>query len=183
VTDDPNSVADAPTPEDVLHRNRRKITRDMLIRLDAAGWEVNPADTADRLAADLAHMTAKAANARSDADALAARLALWQSNTEGAIADAGDLPGDLTAWSAIRMLTAERDDLAARLAVAEAAHLATYETVSRRADAAEARLAALTDAIGDLSGGWTVREGEMILDRIADAAAVQPFDPKDPTDG
>ena len=66
-------------------------------------------------------------------------------------------------------LTAERDDLAARLAVAEAAHLATYETVSRRADAAESRLAALLDAIGDLSGGWTVREGEMILDRIADA--------------
>jgi hypothetical protein len=43
------------------------------------------------------------------------RLALWQSNTEGAIADAGDLPGDLTAWSAIRRLTAQRDDLAARL--------------------------------------------------------------------
>jgi hypothetical protein len=43
------------------------------------------------------------------------RLALWQSNTDGAIADAGDLPGDLTAWSAIRRLTAQRDDLAARL--------------------------------------------------------------------
>jgi hypothetical protein len=43
------------------------------------------------------------------------RLALWQSNTAGAIADAGDLPGDLTAWSAIRRLTAQRDDLAARL--------------------------------------------------------------------
>jgi hypothetical protein len=38
------------------------------------------------------------------------------------------------------------------------------------------RLAALLDAIGDLSSGWTVREGEMILDRIA--AAVQPPDPK-----
>jgi hypothetical protein len=43
------------------------------------------------------------------------RLALWQSNTEDAIADAGDLPGDLTAWSAISRLTAQRDDLAARL--------------------------------------------------------------------
>jgi hypothetical protein len=83
---DPNSVADAPTPEDVLHKNRRKIARDMLIRLDAAGWEVNPAGTASM-------------------------AALWQSNTEGAIADAGDLPGDLTAWSAIRRLTAERDEL------------------------------------------------------------------------
>lgn len=28
---------------------------------------------------------------------------------------------------------------------------------------------ALLDAIGDLTRGWTVREGEMILDRIADA--------------
>jgi hypothetical protein len=148
----------------------------------------DPNSIADRLAADLAHMTAKAANARSDADALAARLALWQSNTEGAIADAGDLPGDLTAWSAIRRLTAERDDLAARLAVAEAAHLATYETVSRRADAAESRLAALTDAIGDprLVRSMSVTlpakswhpTGPWML-RIADAAAaVQPPDPK-----
>ena len=133
----------------------------------------DPNSVADRLAADLAHMTAKAANARSDADALAARLALWQSNTAGAIADAGDLPGDLTAWSAIRRLTAERDDLAARLAVAEAAHLATYETVSRRADAAEARLSALTDAIDALDIPRTLK-----IRLAALAAAVQPPDPK-----
>ena len=69
-----------------------------------------------------------------------------------------------------------------RLAVAEAAHLATYETVSRRADAAEARLAALLDAIGDpdeladlttLHPAWAHVE---LLRRIA--AAVQPPDPK-----
>jgi hypothetical protein len=67
-----------------------------------------------------------------------------------------------------------------RLAVAEAAHLATYETVSRRADAAEARLAALLDAIGDpdeladlttLHPAWAHVE---LLRRIA--AAVQPPD-------
>jgi hypothetical protein len=51
VTDDPNSVADAPTPEDVLHRNRRKIARNILNALTAAGYEVVPAGTADRLAA------------------------------------------------------------------------------------------------------------------------------------
>jgi hypothetical protein len=165
---DPNSVADAPTPEDVLHKNRRKIARDMLIRLDAAGWEVNPAGTASM-------------------------AALWQSNTEGAIADAGDLPGDLTAWSAIRRLTAQRDDLAARLAVAEAAHLATYETVSRRADAAEARLSALTDAIEAMFGVVDSEYQPTIflrpvptsqMERVPDAvtavlaAAVQPPDPK-----
>jgi hypothetical protein len=133
VTDDPNSVADALDEAEAT-----EATGIIFAALTAAGYEVVPAGTADRLAADLAHMTAKAANARSDADALADRLA-----------------------------------------AAEAAHLATYETVSRRADAAEARLSALTDAIGDLSGGWTVREGEMILDRIA--AAVQPPDPNQPT--
>ena len=84
-----------------------------------------------------------------------------------------------------RFLLAQRDDLAARLAVAEAAHLATYETVSRRADAAEARLAALLDAIGDpdeladlttLHPAWAHVE---LLRRIA--AAVQPPDPNQPT--
>jgi hypothetical protein len=72
-----------------------------------------------------------------------------------------------------------------RLAVAEAAHLATYETVSRRADAAEARLAALLDAIGDpdeladlttLHPAWAHVE---LLRRIA--AAVQPPDTNQPT--
>jgi hypothetical protein len=93
----------------------------------------DPRTLADRLAADLAHMTAKAANARSDADALAARLALWQSNTEGAIADAGDLPGDLTAWSAFRRLTAERDELAARLSALTDAIEAMFGVVDSEA--------------------------------------------------
>ena len=81
-----------------------------------------------------------------------------------------------------------------RLAVAEAAHLATYETVSRRADAAEARLSALTDAIDpkflhcwtpttyDGAGDGTPFEGDCgdcpgctLIDALA--AAVQPPDP------
>jgi hypothetical protein len=202
VTDDPNSVADAPTPEDVIVSQlvRTGCSRDAaefdapgyIAALAAAGYEVVPAGTADRLAADLAHMTAKAANARSDADALAARLALWQSNTEGAIADAGDLPGDLTAWSAIRRLTAQRDDLADRLAAAEADRdWAQARADEWRADcvreqmdrsAAEARLSALTDAIGDPERLTWGNPGSEYLRRIADAAAaVQPPDQKDPT--
>jgi hypothetical protein len=160
VTVDPNSVADA---------------------LDAWSDVSNVFEDTD----DDRQILATAARLLREQAGTADRLALWQSNTEGAIADAGDLPGDLTAWSAIRMLTAERDDLAARLAVAEAAHLATYETLSRRADAAEARLAALLDAIGDpdeladlttLHPAWAHVE---LLRRIA--AAVQPPDTKEPT--
>jgi len=84
--------------------------------------------------------------------------------------------------TAARLLR-ESADTAHRLAVAEAAHLATYETVSRRADAAEARLAALLDAIGDpdeladlttLHPAWAHVE---LLRRIA--AAVQPPDTKE----
>jgi hypothetical protein len=75
-----------------------------------------------------------------------------------------------------------------RLAAAEAAHLATYETVSRRADAAEARLAALTDAIDaelqsslflyELSLGVADCPELAAWDRIA--AAVQPSRPEEP---
>jgi hypothetical protein len=76
MTDDPNSIATTFTR--VLFATTDAEVVDpasVLAALAAAGWEVNPAGTADRLAADLAHMTAKAANARFDADALAARLA------------------------------------------------------------------------------------------------------------
>jgi hypothetical protein len=168
VTDDPNSVADALDKRAEWHRTKAHNMDDVQ---DARLHRDHQNEVADLLAT-------AARLLRDHAD----RLALWQSNTEGAIADAGDLPGDLTAWSAIRRLTAQRDDLADRLALAEAAHLATYETVSRRADAAESRLAALTDAIGDpdeladlttLHPAWAHVE---LLRRIA--AAVQPPDPK-----
>jgi len=88
--------------------------------------------------------------------------------------------------TAARLLR-ESADTADRLAVAEAAHLATYETVSRRADAAEARLAALTDAIDTAEqnppdfDGYLPREAwEAAFTRITDAAAVQPPDTKEP---
>jgi hypothetical protein len=186
VSDDPNSVADALDP---YHHPAIDAVID--------GWEAaelvtsNPSDSAPIHGAVSFLSTLAAAGFDVTPEALADRLDLWQSNTEGAIADAGDLPGDLTAWSAIRRLTAQRDDLAARLAVAEAAHLATYETVSRRADAAESRLAALTDAIGNpdelrrcvvpLAITVTPMESMYVrLCRIADAAAaVQPTDPKE----
>jgi hypothetical protein len=100
--------AEADGEREAHRATARQLVETQMERIDA---EREADEARARLAADLAHMTAKAANARSDADALAARLALWQSNTEGAIADAGDLPGDLTAWSAIRRLTAERDEL------------------------------------------------------------------------
>ena len=99
-----------------------------------------------------------------DPNSVADRLALWQSNTEGAIADAGDLPGDLTAWSAIRRLTAQRDDLAARLS-------------------------ALTDAIGPIGNirrvaaqlpdatSYSLASLANWMTAVADAAAVQPPDP------
>jgi hypothetical protein len=123
-------------------------------------------------------------------DALVAANQLWQSNVEGAIADTGDLPGDLTAWSAIRRLTAERDELLAELeqcdrerlaAVAELAYLkGKVKRLTAERDHAEVsaldtqvHLDRILDAIGDpdiLRHISTVRrEDRYYLRRIADA--------------
>jgi hypothetical protein len=118
MNDDPNSIADALDRRvDYLTDHGRSWpyppeSADTL--RSAARLLREQADTADRLAEaeqELKEDVGVIRLLRRQRDAAEARLALWQSNTEGAIADAGDLPGDLTTWSAIRRLTAERDEL------------------------------------------------------------------------
>jgi hypothetical protein len=94
---------------------------------DAAEADLEQYDR-ERPVAELAYLKGKVKRLTAERDAaVAAKLdlyvpnatppanQLWQSNVEGAIADTGNLPGDLTAWSAIRRLTAERDELRAEL--------------------------------------------------------------------
>jgi hypothetical protein len=73
---------------------------------------------------------------------------------------------------------AERDDLADEVmrhqagesyAVGYEYGVATAAKFKAQRDDLAARLSALTDAIEAHRDGWTVREGEMIFDRIADA--------------
>jgi hypothetical protein len=80
-----------------------------------AGFLAAASDLLADLAEHLEEATTLLRDLADERDALVAANQLWQSNVEGAIADTGNLPGDLTAWSAIRRLTAERDELRAEL--------------------------------------------------------------------
>jgi hypothetical protein len=84
----------------------------------------------------------------------------------------------LLAAALLRDLADERDALADEVmrhqagescAVGYEYGVATAAKFKAERDELRAELDRILDAIGDLSGGWTVREGEMILDRIADA--------------